>query len=388
LLITSSIGEDHERLISIAVHIPLINMSENDATEVAHAREAKAEGTAHVPPRTARLALPENVHANSGDSDGEEYEEEEGSEDEDGDPLADLPDETEELDLVHSRLFSLERLRLSRFAVHLQKLCLRQNFIATLDPEVFSHLTKLVELDLYDNKIKHVGDALNNLRELTVLDLSFNLLKSIPDTLHHLSSLRTAYFVQNRISKITGLQGVGASLRSLELGGNKLRQIENLDALVSLEELWLGKNKITKLEKLNNLRRLRILALQSNRIIKIENLEGLESLEELYLSHNGIERLEGLEHNTKLTTLDVGNNSIPEIENLSHLIHLTELWMNHNKIETLRALEAQLGSLPLQTIYLEGNPCQQTEGANYRRKIMLALRSTLTQIDATFTKQA
>lgn len=68
---------------------------------------------------------------------------------------------------MHSRLFSLESLRLSRFAAHLQRLCLRQNFIATLDPEVFSRLSRLVDLDLYDNKIRHVGDALNNLKELT-----------------------------------------------------------------------------------------------------------------------------------------------------------------------------------------------------------------------------
>jgi hypothetical protein len=45
--------------------------------------------------RTARLALPENLHPNSGDSDGDEEEEDEGSEEEDDDPLADLPDETE-----------------------------------------------------------------------------------------------------------------------------------------------------------------------------------------------------------------------------------------------------------------------------------------------------
>ena len=63
----------------------------------------------------------------------------------------------------------------------------------------------------------------NNLPRYSVLDLSFNLLKAIPDTLHHLSSLRTIYFVQNRISRISDLQGVGATLRSLELGGNKLR---------------------------------------------------------------------------------------------------------------------------------------------------------------------
>lgn len=62
-----------------------------------------------------------------------------------------------------------------------------------------------------------------NLPRYSVLDLSFNLLKAIPGTLHHLSSLRTVYFVQNRFTKISGLQGVGATLRSLELGGNKLR---------------------------------------------------------------------------------------------------------------------------------------------------------------------
>lgn len=122
---------------------------------------------------------------NSGDSEGDEEDEEEDAEEEDGDPLAELPDETEvhiiasvyltnfsslcdkELDLVHSRLSSLERLRLTRFSAHLQRLCLRQNIIAHLDPEIFTHLTKLGDLDLYDNKIKHIGDALNNLKELT-----------------------------------------------------------------------------------------------------------------------------------------------------------------------------------------------------------------------------
>jgi hypothetical protein len=57
---------------------------------------------------------------------------------------------------------------------------------------------------------------------------------------------------------------------------------------------------------------------------------------------------------------------------------------NNNKIPDLRALEPQLKNMAsLETIYLEGNPCQQTEGASYRRKIMLALPQ-VKQIDATF----
>jgi len=68
---------------------------------------------------------------------------------------------------VHSRISSLENLRLGRFAEHLRKLCLRQNSISFLDPAVFRLLTKLEELDLYDNKIKDVGDALDTLEKLS-----------------------------------------------------------------------------------------------------------------------------------------------------------------------------------------------------------------------------
>jgi protein phosphatase 1 regulatory subunit 7 len=82
----------------------------------------------------------------------------------------------------------------------------------------------------------------------STLDLSFNNIKSIPDTLFHLTSLTTIYFVQNRINKIENLSGLSKTLRSLELGGNRIRSIENLDDLANLEELWLGKNKIARLQ--------------------------------------------------------------------------------------------------------------------------------------------
>jgi len=221
----------------------------------------------------------------------------------------------------------------------------------------------------------------------STLDLSFNLLRSVPDRLEFLQSLQTVFFVQNKISKITGLASC-VNLRSLELGGNRIRTIENLDSLVNLEELWLGKNKISKLEGLGNLKKLKILSLQSNRITRIEGLEELDELEEIYLSHNGIERLEGLNNNLRLSTLDVGSNFIPAIENLSHLVNLEELWMNGNKIPDLTALEPELKSLSnLTTLYLEANPCQTNDMSGYRRKIQIAL-PRLQQIDATYTRAA
>ncbi|KAF7970841.1 hypothetical protein HWV62_22798 [Athelia sp. TMB] len=320
--------------------------------------------------KTARVALPSAEPEPEDDHEISEDELEEAhieNADDETDFLGDFPDETD-------------------------------NFISFLDPEVFSLLTEMEEMDFYDNKLKTVGDALNNMPKLTTLDLSFNLLKAVPETLGHLESIDTIYFVQNRISRISGLESIGTTLRSLELGGNKIRRIENLDALVNLEELWLGKNKISKLE------RLKILSIQSNRITKIENLESLENLEDIYLSHNGITRLEGLDHNLKLKTLDLGSNFVPELENIAHLKCLEELWvrlifagqfhgsivnpsqLNNNKITTLLTLEPQLhAASALETIYLEGNPVQETEGGNYRRKIKMALPQ-LSQIDATYVK--
>ncbi|KAL1679675.1 hypothetical protein EV122DRAFT_263483 [Schizophyllum commune] len=345
--------------------------------------------TPETAPGTSQTAAVVRVAAKSKDepdSDEEPAEEEtEAINDEELDLLEDFPDETYELELIHSRIANLAPLRLPRFGPYLQKLCLRQNQIAHLEPDIFHHLTNLDELDFYDNKIKHVGRALDKLDKLTVLDLSFNNIRTIPDALQTLPSLKTVYFVQNRISKISGLENL-TNLTSIELGGNKIRRIENLDALVNLEELWLGKNKISRLENLGCLKKLRILSIQSNRITKLEGLEELESLEELYISHNGIQKIEGLEKNTKLTTLDIGNNFIKELENVSHLTSLEELWMSNNEIPDLRGLEPQLKHIKtLTTLYLEGNPCQKTDMANYRRKIQLALPQ-LKQIDATFTR--
>lgn len=73
----------------------------------------------------------------------------------------------QDLELIHARVTSLTPLRLQRFAGHVKRLCLRQNAVSFLDPEVFCQLQKLEELDLYDNKLKVVGDALDQLSLLT-----------------------------------------------------------------------------------------------------------------------------------------------------------------------------------------------------------------------------
>ncbi|CAK9782488.1 L domain-like protein [Cutaneotrichosporon oleaginosum] len=308
----------------------------------------------------------------------------------DDDFLATYPDSTEELHLQHLRLenTSLPPLRLPRFT-QLQRLCLRQNELSSPLPAECLKLGALEDLDLYDNRLgpRVVDDELQGVPKVTSLDLSFNNIRHVPN-LPSLSAVDTLYLVQNKITRIEegALDWCAAKMRSIELGGNRIRVMENIEMLTNLEELWLGKNKIRRLECLDTFSKLKILSIQSNRITKMEGLEGLVNLEELYLSHNGLKKIEGLEKNTKLRTLDVGNNEIEEVEGVSHLADLEEFWASGNKIQNLRSVEKQLAGLKkLETVYLEGNPCQTNDRAQYRRKVMLALPQ-VKQIDATFVR--
>ncbi|CBQ71688.1 probable SDS22-protein phosphatase 1, regulatory subunit 7 [Sporisorium reilianum SRZ2] len=305
----------------------------------------------------------------------------------DSELLLHYPDTEEVLDLGHLRLTTTKRLGLQRFAGSLKRLCLRQNLLTKIRAKDIGMLTQLEDLDLYDNSIDKVS-GLDDLTKLESLDLSFNNIHHISGV-SHLGECKSIFFVQNKISRVrpSDLQGpIAQSLESLELGGNRLRSIENIGHLTNLTQLWLGKNKITSLAGLASLTNLRVLSIQSNRITQLTGLDALVNLEELYISHNGLTKLEGLTHNTKLTTLDVGANMIEKVENVAHLVNLEEFWANDNRIADLNGLDRELGGCKaLETVYLEGNPAQRKEGPAYRRKVKLLLPQ-LRQIDATFVR--
>lgn len=302
--------------------------------------------------------------------------------DADEDLAAEFPDDTEYLELVHLKIRSMDDLNLARFN-HLKGLILRQNLLDSFGAIKYAS-DELEELDLYDNRIKHISSHVNDKVQLRNLDLSFNKIRNIKN-IEKLTKLENLYFVQNKITDIVNLETF-TSLKNLELGGNRITQIKNLDPLVNLTELWLAKNRISKLENLSTLKNLKILSIQSNRITKIEGLEGLENLEELYISHNGIEKIEGLDKNLKLTTLDITGNRVSKLENLSHLKELTDLWASYNKIASFANVEDELKDLKnLDTVYLESNPIQTENPTSYRRKLIMFLPQ-VNKIDATYVR--
>ncbi|KAL9022887.1 MAG: hypothetical protein Q9180_008511, partial [Flavoplaca navasiana] len=298
----------------------------------------------------------------------------------DEDLLEDYEDDTDEIDLVHSRITSIPALRLDRFS-NIERLCLRQNQISRL--EFPSNIgSKLQELDLYDNLISHIR-GMDDLVHLTSLDLSFNKIKHIKNV-NHLKELKDLYFVQNKIQKIENLDGL-EKLRNLELAANRIRHVENLDSLIGLEELWLGKNKITELKIPQNvapLSNLKILSIQSNRLPVISGLDALVNLEELYISHNALTHISGLDNNRNLRMIDISSNQITQLTNLQHLEHLEEVWASSNQLASFDEVERELADKKeLTTVYFEGNPLQTKSPALYRNKIRLALPQ-VKQIDA------
>jgi protein phosphatase 1 regulatory subunit 7 len=168
----------------------------------------------------------------------------------------------------------------------------------------------------------------------------------------------------------------------LELGSNRIRQIENLETLTALEELYVAKNKITTIANLAPLTNLRLLSIQANRIRDLSPLREAPQLEELYISHNALESLQGIEHNTRLRVIDVSNNKITSIQGLGPLKDLEEFWASYNQISDFAEVERELKDKEkLNTVYFEGNPLQTRVPALYRNKVRLALPQ-VRQIDA------
>lgn len=210
--------------------------------------------------------------------------------------------------------------------------------------------TELIELDLYDNKIKKI-EGLDSLAKLETLDLSFNRIKEV-ENLEPLVSLKKLFLISNRFRKIQNL-GCLTTIEMVDFGDNKLESIEGIEEAQNTIEFYCAKNRIKEIHPcIGELKRLRVLGIQTNDIKNISGLEEVETLEELYMQQNFITKIEGLENNKKLKILDLAYNMVQQIDGLDNNKELTDLWLNKNCIKDWSSVE-YLQCLPnIDTIYL------------------------------------
>eukprot|EP00554_Chaetoceros_debilis_P003716 CAMPEP_0194086696 /NCGR_PEP_ID=MMETSP0149-20130528/22094_1 /TAXON_ID=122233 /ORGANISM="Chaetoceros debilis, Strain MM31A-1" /LENGTH=420 /DNA_ID=CAMNT_0038769837 /DNA_START=80 /DNA_END=1342 /DNA_ORIENTATION=- len=276
---------------------------------------------------------------------------------------------------------------------------LRSHLISKM--EGIKDFRNLETLELYDNQISYLeelgsdedgeDETENAGASLKTLDMSYNVIREM-EPVKFCSNLVELFLANNKIKTLAGLKHL-SNVRRIDLGANRIRKMDEseLSGLVNLEELWLGKNKIEKIEGLSNLKKLRRLDVQSNRLTCVENLTSqIDTLEELYLAHNGIDDEGAMDPTgialdfTQLTTLDLSKNRLTSCRPFAHLKTLNDLWVSSNNISSFDELEplSSLGTRDgacLTEIYMEHNPIYND--FEYRKKLKEMIPS-LVQIDA------
>uniref|UniRef100_A0A8I3PFE9 Leucine rich repeat containing 9 n=1 Tax=Canis lupus familiaris TaxID=9615 RepID=A0A8I3PFE9_CANLF len=271
---------------------------------------------------------------------------------------------------------------------NLEYLDASHNHVITL--EGFRGLMKLKHLDLSWNQLKKSGDEINMLckhtTSLLTLDIRHNpwqkpatLRLSVIGrlkTLTHLDGLLISeeeataamkFITGTKITQLSLLQHSSIKeerprILSIWPSAKILTQISKLGPHLHLSGNWYLKItalnldgqhlfEITNLEKMENLK---WASFSNNNLTKMEGLESCVNLEELTLDGNCISKIEGISRLTKLTRLSINNNLLTGLEKhtFDNMLHLHSLSLENNRITSLSGLQK---ALTLIELYISNN---------------------------------
>ncbi|XP_054423009.1 leucine-rich repeat-containing protein 9 [Pteronotus mesoamericanus] len=271
---------------------------------------------------------------------------------------------------------------------NLEYLDASHNHVITL--EGFRGLMKLKHLDLSWNQLKKSGDEINMLckhtTNLLTLDIRHNpwqkpatLRLSVIGRLKTLTQLDGLLISEEEATAamkfISGTKITQSSLlqhsstneekpRILSMwpSAKILTQISKLGPHSHLNGNWYSKItalnldgqhlfEITNIEKLENLK---WASFNNNNLTKMEGLESCVNLEELTLDGNCISKIEGISKLTKLTRLSINNNLLTGLEKhtFDNMIHLHSLSLENNRITSLSGLQK---AVTLIELYISNN---------------------------------
>ncbi|MBN3307733.1 LRRC9 protein, partial [Amia calva] len=182
--------------------------------------------------------------------------------------------------------------------------------------------------------------------------------------------------------------GWTSKITALNLDGQGLSRLTNLDQLVNLRWASFNDNDIARIEGLDGCRLLEELSLDHNCISRLEGLSQLGSLTRLSLNGNQLSSLEGggLEKLLHLHFLSLENNRVGSLRGLHRARGLIELYLGHNAIASAREVHHIKGLSNLVILDLYGNPFTEQQ-ENYRIFVIFHLPS-LRALDGTAVEGA
>ncbi|KAM9343361.1 leucine-rich repeat-containing protein 23 [Pholidichthys leucotaenia] len=197
------------------------------------------------------------------------------------------------------------------------------------DIAVISNYVHIRFLDLSNNHLTDLS-PLASLTQLLWLKVDNNAMKSLKG--HPFAQMTYLQWLSIAANQLSGLDElVGPALESLNLSGNRIQRIDNIQSgcFANLVILELRGNQLDTTDGIN-LPNLRRLYLAQNVIKCLEGLERLERLTILHLRDNKLDSLNGLSSRmTSLQYLNVRGNVIADMNNLQFLRSVSK---------TLRAL--------------------------------------------------
>ncbi|KAF7547689.1 hypothetical protein G7046_g8929 [Stylonectria norvegica] len=209
-----------------------------------------------------------------------------------------------------------------------RQLKVSQNMLTELT--AWDHLMNLQYLDISGNEVKSLS-ALKNLVHLRSIKADNNQLTSLDGLDLHdgLLSLRA----RDNLIEVVDFAGIKMNrLTELDLGGNRITSVRNLELLPSLARLRLTKNRLESFAVKNNNKTLRQLDLSDNQLTSLD-ISNLPNLHSLHADRNSICDMSGFSRARRLDSLSLreqqGSDRI-DLSFLSTAYEIRKLFLSGN----------------------------------------------------------
>ena len=219
-------------------------------------------------------------------------------------------------------------------------------------------------LDLSENELTTVPEAITRLSNLKWLDLEANQLTTIPESVTRMTSLEVLNLRNNKLATVPEAITRLTNLKKLYLSENQLTTVpESITRMTGLEVLYLWGNKLTTVpESIIRMTSLEVINLSRNPLIRVpEPITRMTNLEVLFLGWNQLTTVpEAITRMINLKELYLWNNQLTTVpEAITRLTELRLLDLDQNQLTTTPASITQLTNL--EKLFLSGNPISQTE---------------------------
>ncbi|PNF41103.1 hypothetical protein B7P43_G06232 [Cryptotermes secundus] len=261
-----------------------------------------------------------------------------------------LDNRTTDLDLSDNNLTRLENRTFSkRGTLHLARVFVNRNHIASMDSGTFRELTSLSELHLESNVITSILPGMfGGNPELVILNLRKNRLASVPvDIITLKNHIRELDIGDNNIKKVDTylVQRYYPKLRRLDVSRNRISRIFSTSPVDSstLEVIDASFNYISELDPsaLSSVSNLKELNVSNNKISNLSQdiFANNPELVKLDVSNNHIVTIhrDAFRRNPKITEIYAGSNGMTYLHpaTFSGNPQLTKVTVSWNKIQDI-----------------------------------------------------